>query len=212
MSDLVSNPVKPMTEINNITVYASASNSLAPVYDQAAMELGEVIATMGCGIVYGGGGVGLMGKLADAALATGGKVAGIIPDFLDGIEHGHQSLTTKEIVADMRTRKQIMLDRGDAVVALPGGSGTFEELFEALTLKRLGQYLGPIVLINTNQYYARLIEFLEQSVGEGFMQERHLDMWQVIEAPAELSAAFANTVPWSADALSFAANGSLRNV
>ncbi len=201
-----------MENIKHITVYASASNSLAPVYDQAAMQLGKVIAQMDYGIIYGGGGIGLMGKLADAALAEGAKVYGIIPDFLDGIEHGHQSLTDKETVKDMRTRKQLLLDRGDAVVALPGGSGTFEELFEALTLKRLGQYLGPIILINTNQYYARLIEFLEQSVSEGFMAERHLDMWQVIDSPSELGLALANTVPWSADALAFAANGSMRNV
>ncbi len=201
-----------MHKINQITVYASASNLLAPVYDQAASQLGGVIAGLNCGIIYGGGGIGLMGKLADAALTAGGKVHGIIPGFLDGIEHGHQALTSKEIVSDMRIRKQLMLERGDAVVALPGGSGTFEELFEAITLKRLGQYLGPIILINTNHYYDRLIEFLEQSVEEGFMAEQHLDMWQVIASPAELSQAFADTVPWSAEALSFAANGSLRNV
>ena len=201
-----------MEKINRITVYASASNALAPVYAQAATQLGQVIAEMGCGIIYGGGGIGLMGKLADAALAAGGGVYGIIPDFLDGVEHGHQSLTAKEIVSDMRIRKQLMLERGDAVIALPGGTGTFEELFEALTLKRLGKYLGPIILVNTNQYYNCLIAFLEQSVSEGFMAEQHLDMWQVIESPAELGQALSETVLWSVDALAFAANGSLRNV
>ena len=196
-----------MSKIERITVYASASTVLAPVYNQAATELGHIIAKMGCDIVYGGGGIGLMGKLADAALAEGARVYGIIPDFLDGLEQGHTNLTDKEVVTNMRVRKERMLDRSDAVVALPGGSGTFEELFEALTLKRLGLYLGPVILINTNQYYTRLIEFLEQSAAEGFMSELHMQMWSVIDSPAELGDALENAVPWSEDALLHAANG-----
>jgi len=197
-----------MKKIKSITVYASASNLLAPVYNQAATDLGHEIAALGCGIVSGGGGVGLMGKLADGALEKGGNVYGIIPDFLENLEHGHGSLTEKEVVTNMRTRKQLMLERGDAVVALPGGSGTFEELFEALTLKRLGLYLGPIILLNVNNYYARLIEFLEQSVAEGFMAQMHLDMWSVIESPSQLNSALEDAVPWNKDAILFAAHGS----
>ncbi len=196
-----------MRTINCITVYASASSVLEPVYNHAATELGHIIADMGCDIVYGGGGIGLMGKLADAALQKGGRVYGVIPGFLDGLEQAHTELTEKQVVTDMRVRKQQMLERGDAVVALPGGSGTFEELFEALTLKRLGQYLGPVILVNTNQYYARLIEFLEQAVTEGFMAEQHLQMWSVIDSPKQLAEALTNAAPWSEDALSFAANG-----
>jgi len=196
-----------MKKIECITVYASASSALAPVYNQAATELGGVIARMNCDIVYGGGGIGLMGKLADAALQQGGRVYGIIPGFLDGLEQGHANLTSQEVVTSMRIRKEIMLNRGDAVVALPGGSGTFEELFEALTLKRLGKYLGPIILINTNKYYDGLIRFLEQSVREGFMDKQHLQMWSVIDSPADLAAALKNAAPWSEDAISFAARG-----
>jgi len=196
-----------MKKIECITVYASASSVLASVYNQAATELGGVIARMNCDIIYGGGGIGLMGKLADAALQQGGSVYGVIPDFLDDLEHGHTRLTGKEVVTSMRIRKEIMLNRGDAVVALPGGSGTFEELFEALTLKRLGQYLGPIILINTNQYYAGLIRFLEQSVSEGFMSTRQMHMWSVIDSPADLETALENAPPWSEDAILFAANG-----
>jgi len=196
-----------MRKIQRITVYASASTTLAPVYNQAATDLGQVIAQMGCDIVYGGGGIGLMGKLADAALNEGARVYGIIPDFLDGLEHGHTSLTEKEVVTNMRVRKERMLDGSDAVVALPGGSGTFEELFEALTLKRLGLYLGPVILINTNGYYNRLIEFLAQSVNEGFMSELHTQMWSVIGSPAGLAEALENAPVWSEDALLYAANG-----
>ncbi|MCF6225427.1 MAG: TIGR00730 family Rossman fold protein [Xanthomonadales bacterium] len=199
-----------MKKIECITVYASASSALAPVYNQAATELGGVIARMSCDIVYGGGGIGLMGKLADGALQQGGRVYGIIPGFLDGLEQGHTKLTSQQVVTSMRIRKEIMLDRGDAVVALPGGSGTFEELFEALTLKRLGKYLGPIILINTNKYYDGLIRFLEQSVREGFMDTQHLQMWSVIDAPAELEAALKNAAPWSEDAISFAAKDTRR--
>ncbi|MCF6262618.1 MAG: TIGR00730 family Rossman fold protein [Xanthomonadales bacterium] len=196
-----------MKKIDCITVYASASSALAPVYNQAATELGGVIAQMDCDIVYGGGGIGLMGKLADAALQQGGRVYGVIPDFLDALEQGHTNLTSQEVVTSMRIRKEKMLGRGDAVVVLPGGSGTFEELFEALTLKRLGQYLGPIILLNTNQYYDGLIHFLEQSVSEGFMTSQHLQMWSVIDSPAELENALENATIWSEDAISFAAKG-----
>jgi uncharacterized protein (TIGR00730 family) len=170
-------------KIQRVTVYASSSNSLHPDYYEAAGRLGAVLGGAGLDIVYGGGGCGLMRAMADAALAKGAHVHGVIPHFLNTLEHGHQALSRLEVVNSMRERKHRMLEESDAVISLPGGSGTFEELFEALTLKRLGQFFGPVVLVNTNGYYDRFIKLLEFSVSEKFMTEAQLRMWSVIDEP-----------------------------
>ena len=189
--------------IKRVTVYASSSRALDAIYYRAAKRLGQVLADAGLEIVYGGGGSGLMGTVADAALSGGAAVHGVIPDFLHDLEQGHQHLTSMEVVSDMRIRKQLMLNRGDAVVALPGGCGTFEELFEALTMKRLGYFLGPIILLNTNGYYDGCTQFLEQSVEQRFMARQHLAMWQLVSDPEQVTDAF-NTAPdWSEDARQF---------
>jgi len=146
-----------------------------------------------------------MGAMADAAMAAGGEVHGIIPEFLTRVEAGHQGITSLEIVDDMRSRKAKMLDASDAVIALPGGCGTFEELFEAMTLKRLGQFLGPILLVNTRGYYDRLIAFLEQSVREHFMNPTHLEMWQTVTEPEQVPTALGEAPAWSAGAIAQAA-------
>src|SRR5210317_382473 len=169
--------------IKRVTVYASSSNALAESYYDAAARLGTVLGQAGVDIVYGGGGVGLMRAMADTALSEGAHVHGVIPDFLNTVEHGHKSLSRLEVVSDMRERKHRMLVDSDAVVSLPGGSGTFEEVFEAMTLKRLGQFLGPIVLVNTRGYFDRLNEFLLHSVKERFMADVHLDMWSIVDEP-----------------------------
>jgi len=184
--------------IRTVTVYAASSQALDPVYVDAAARLGTVMARQGYRVVYGGGSHGLMGAMADAALTAGGQVHGIIPEFLTRVEQGHQALTSLEVVADMRTRKARMLQGSDAVIALPGGCGTFEELFEAMTLKRLGQFLGPIVLVNTRGYYNTLLEFLRQSVSEHFMSQTHLDMWQSVAEPEAVPGALERARPWSA--------------
>ena len=184
--------------IRTVTVYAASSQALDPVYVDAAARLGTVVARQGYRVVYGGGGHGLMGAMADAALTAGGQVHGIIPEFLTRVEQGHQALTSLEVVADMRTRKARMLEGSDAVIALPGGCGTFEELFEAMTLKRLGQFLGPIVLINTSEYYRKLLDFLRHSVAEHFMNQTHLDMWQTVTEPEAVPEALEQARPWSA--------------
>jgi uncharacterized protein (TIGR00730 family) len=194
-----------LMSIQRVTVYAASSQALSPDYINAARRLGQSLGTAGITIIYGGGGHGLMGAMADAALAAGAEVHGVIPEFLTRVEAGHQKLTSLEIVDDMRTRKARMLERTDAVVALPGGCGTFEELFEAMTLKRLGQFLGPIVLVNTGGYYDRLLEFLHQSVAEHFMNRAHLQMWQSVAEPEQVLDALGEAPPWSAGALSGAA-------
>src|SRR6478752_8587660 len=147
-----------------ICVYCASSEHCDRVYHDAATALGRALAEAGCTVVYGGGAVGLMGSLANGALAAGGHVIGIIPRFMTEVEWQHPGLASLEIVEDMRERKHRLLTDSDAVVALPGGSGTLEELFEALTLKRLGLYTGPIVLVNTRNYFAPLVDLLEHAI------------------------------------------------
>jgi len=187
--------------INRVTVYAASSQALHSDYISAASRLGEILAKAGHEIIFGGGGHGLMGAMAQAALDAGGQVFGVMPAFLNEIEQGHPGLTSLEIVEDMRTRKAKMLEGSDAVVALPGGCGTFEELLEVMTLKRLGQYLGPIILINTRGYYDELLSFLEHSVKERFMSTTHLKMWQSVEHPEDILKALGDAPAWSANAL-----------
>ncbi|MFZ1099380.1 MAG: TIGR00730 family Rossman fold protein [Steroidobacteraceae bacterium] len=188
-----------------VCVYCASSRQAHPDYRAAAHRLGEVLANAGIGIIYGGGAVGSMGALADGALARGGRVTGILPQFMADLEWGHRRLTELQLVEDLRTRKHLMLTLSQAAIALPGGSGTLEELLEAITLKRLGLYVNPIVLVNTRAFFAPLLALLEQAVSERFMDPRHLDMWQVVATPEEVPEALASAPAWSAQARSFAA-------
>jgi uncharacterized protein (TIGR00730 family) len=196
---------KILGNVRRVTVYASSSNALADSYYDAANRLGSVLGGAGLDIVYGGGGVGLMRAMADNALKAGAHVHGVIPGFMNTVEHGHKKLSQLEVVGDMRERKHRMLVDSDAVVSLPGGSGTFEEIFEVLTLKRLGQFLGPVVLVNTNNYFNRFVDFLEHSVSERFMSRLHLEMWSVVDEPEQVLTAMSSAKEWSSDAFSFAA-------
>jgi uncharacterized protein (TIGR00730 family) len=184
-----------------VCVYCASSRSSHADYRAAAHRL----AAAGLGIVYGGGAVGSMGALADGALAKGGRVVGILPRFMADLEWGHRGLTELELVEDLRARKHLMLTRSDAAIALPGGSGTLEELLEAITLKRLGLYLKPIVLVNTRGFFAPLLRLLDHTVEERFMDRRHLEMWQVVAQPEEVPGALATAPAWGPEARSFAA-------
>jgi uncharacterized protein (TIGR00730 family) len=188
-----------------VCVYCASSRISHPDYRDAAQRLGTVLARNGFSIVYGGGAVGSMGALADGALAQGGRVIGILPRFMDELEWGHKGLSELQLVEDMRTRKHLMLTRSQAAVALPGGCGTLEELLEAITLKRLGLYLNPIVLVNTRRFFDPLLAQLAQAVEERFMDERHLQMWNVVSVPEEVPAALLRASEWTAEARKFAA-------
>ena len=190
--------------VKMVTVYASSSSALKPAYYDAARRLGEVLADAGKSIVYGAGGSGLMGSVADGALSRNGEVYGVVPEFLEDLELTHRGLTGLKVVREMRIRKQLMLEDSDAVVTLPGGSGTYEELFEALTLKRLGQWVGPIILVNTDGFYDGLLRFLNHSVDERFMGSNHLKMWSVVDEPEEVLDAIENSHAWDSEALQFA--------
>jgi uncharacterized protein (TIGR00730 family) len=196
---------KAPEQIRRVTVYASSSNGLAQEYYEAAGRLGAVLGRAGLEVVYGGGGVGLMGAMADRALAEGAHVHGVIPGFLNSVEHSHHNLSRLDIVSNMRERKERMIENSDAVISLPGGSGTLEELFEVVTLKRLGQFLGPILLLNTNGYYDRLEAFMNNAVEERFMADQHLAMWSVVDEPEQVPRALGDAAEWGEDARHFAA-------
>jgi uncharacterized protein (TIGR00730 family) len=188
-----------------VCVYCASSRSAHPEYRTAARRLGEVLAAAGMTIVYGGGAVGSMGALADGALGKGGRVIGILPRFMADLEWGHKGLTDLTLVEDLRTRKHMMLTMSSAAIALPGGSGTLEELMEAITLKRLGLYVNPILLVNTRDFFAPLLDALHRAVEERFMDERHLLMWQVVASPEEVPEALERAPAWNAQSRSFAA-------
>src|SRR5208283_5268857 len=151
-----------------VCVYCASSRQCDPAYLDAAERLGRHLASHQATLVYGGGGAGAMARLAEGALSAGGTAIGVIPSFMVDLEWGHKELTTMHIVDNMRERKHRMLDGADAVVALPGGCGTLEELFETITLKRLGLYLGPIILVNTRGFYDRVVAALEHCIAERF--------------------------------------------
>ena len=190
-----------------VCVYCASSRTCDPAFHDSARQVGAVLADHGYTIVYGGGGAGSMGALADGALSRGGRVIGVLPRFMSELEWGHTGLTELELVEDMRTRKHRMLEHSQGVVALPGGCGTWEELFEALSLKRLGLYTGPIVIVNTRGFYDPLLTLLRSSITERFMDERHAAMWSVVNEPSEVPGALADAPGWSEEARAFAVPG-----
>jgi len=184
--------------ISSITVYAASSRNLAPEYVQTAQDLGRHLAEQGVRIVFGGGRVGLMGALADAALAAGGEVCGILPRFMHAIEWGHEELTELRVVETMHERKQTMIDESDAFVALPGGCGTLEELLEVITWKRLALHGKPIAMLSVAGFYQPLEVMLERTIEEGFMDSRHRRMWDIVDRVEEVLPALASQPEWDA--------------
>ncbi len=188
----------------SVCVYCASSHACDAHYHEVARRLGELLATAGWAVVYGGGRGGSMGALAEGALAAGGRVIGIIPRFMQDLEWGHDRLSELYVVEDMRTRKHEMLTRASAVVALAGGTGTLEELLEAVTLKRLGLFLGPIVLVNTGGYYDPLLAQLDRAIEGRFMDARHGELWSVVTEPEFVLNAIATAPEWSAANRDFA--------
>ncbi len=191
--------------IQSVCVYCASSNRSSNVYLEAAAQVGRTLAENGITIVYGGSSLGSMGRLAGAALEAGGKVIGVLPRFMDELEWGHRSLTELRLVDDMHERKRVMLELAGAAIALPGGCGTLEELFEAITWKRLGLFFGPVVLVNVNRFFDPCIDLLQRCVDEQFMDPKHRDMWSIASGPEDLLATLQSSAEWSRDARKFAA-------
>jgi uncharacterized protein (TIGR00730 family) len=164
------------TSAFSVCVYCGSRPGTRPAYLDLARRLGTAIGQRGWQLVYGGGRVGLMGAVADATLAAGGKVVGVIPTSLLKLEVGHQQLSELHVVETMHQRKQLMAERTDAFVALPGGIGTFEELFEVWTWRHLRYHASPIALLDTEGYWAPLLQFLRHGVAEGFMDDAQMAM------------------------------------
>jgi uncharacterized protein (TIGR00730 family) len=169
--------------IKSVCVYCGASFGSDPIYKDAATAMGRTLAERGLKLVYGGGQVGLMGVIADACIDAGGEVLGVIPDFLDHKEIAHPRVQEMRIVKSMHERKLIMADNADAFIAMPGGLGTMEELFEVWTWSQLGRHEKPVALLNMSGYWDKLTAFLDHMRDEGFVEARHRDMLMSAETP-----------------------------
>ena len=170
----------------NITVYCGSRMGNDPDFVTAAEELGQWIAARGYGMVYGGGNVGLMGVIADEVLAGGAPVTGVIPEFLIEAEKGHEGLHTLEVVQTMSQRKNRMLELGDAFLAMPGGTGTLEEIAEVMSLLKLQLHDKPCIFYNINGFYEPLRQMLQDMAGAGFLEEEDLDKIRFVRQPEEL--------------------------
>ena len=164
--------------MKRLCVFCGSNRGTHPAYEQAAVNLGQTLAAQGIGLVYGGGNVGLMGALANSVLAAGGEAIGVIPTFLRDKELAHSQLTQLHVVDSMHTRKAMMADMADGFIALPGGLGTFEELFEVWTWRQLGYHDKPIGLLNVAGYYDAMLAFLQHSVASGFIGEWQMGLVQ----------------------------------
>jgi len=163
-------------QLKNITVFCGSSNGNNPVFRETAYKLGAELASKGIGLIYGGAKVGLMGATADAVLAGGGKVIGVIPAFLKSVEIAHEKITELIVVTSMHQRKAKMDELSDGIIALPGGFGTLEELFEMLTWGQLGLHKKPVGILNTEGYYDSLIALTNQMVETGFLKQQNQEM------------------------------------
>lgn len=194
-----------MNTLKNVCVYSASSTQIDPIYFQAADTLGRLLAQKGINLINGAGCLGLMSRISDAALATGGTVTGIIPHFMVEQNWHHKGLTHLIETETMHERKRMMADLSDGIIALPGGCGTMEELLEIITWKQLGLYLKPIVILNTNGFYNPLLEMLERAIDQHFMRRQHGTIWQVAQTPDEAIQLLYTTPMWSKDIRKFAA-------
>lgn len=178
--------------MNSICVYCGSSDKINPTYTEAAYELGKVIASREITVVYGAGSTGLMGAVANGALENGGQVIGVIPEIFNTPNLAHQGLTRLEIVEDMHKRKARLAEISDAFVALPGGFGTFEELFEILTWAQIGLHKKPVGLLNIRSYFDPLMATIDNARREGFIYDEHQALFTAADNPATLLDALLN--------------------
>jgi len=171
-----------MTDVRAICVYCGSSNRVDESHKDSARRIGREIGERGLQLVYGGGRVGLMGIAADATLAAGGEVIGIIPDHIQELEVEHTGLTELHVVDSMHTRKRMMFDRSDAFVILPGGLGTLDETFEIITWKQLGLHDKPVIVVDAGGYWQPMLDMLEHMISAGFARPEHRRLFRVVDA------------------------------
>jgi hypothetical protein len=188
-----------------VCVFCASSRKADDSYVVAATTLAKLLVERGYTIKYGGGEVGLMGVLADTAIEHQGHVIGIIPKFMVEVEWQHKGVEQMVLVDTMAERKKLLVEDTDAVIALPGSTGTLEELVEVMSMKKLGGYTKPIIIVNTNGFYNHLIALLERMASEQFMRHEHLSIYTVVDTPEQAIDAIEEIPHWTADAISFAA-------
>jgi len=169
-----------------VCVFAASSSRVDNEYGRDAARLGSLLAGAGFNVVFGGGGIGLMNSLADAVISSNGKITGVIPSFMKEEGWGHDGVSETIVTSDMSERKQKMFSLSDAIVALPGGMGTLEELTEAITLKQLSLFDGPIIILNTRGYYNSFLDFIDNMVENNFLRKEHKGIWEVVNTPEEV--------------------------
>ena len=188
-----------------IAVFCASSAKVPDCYFDMARRVAAALVEAGYGIIYGGGGVGLMGAVADEALRHNGEITGIIPRFMVDEEWQHKDVEDMIHVESMHQRKELMVRKSSGILALPGGIGTLEELFEVMSLKKLGQYPHPIVVFNMYGYYDGLLQMTRKMVEEKFMRPIHSKLWSMVETPEQVVPAIREAPEWGTDSINFAA-------
>lgn len=187
--------------IRSVCVFCASSNKVDLAYFDTARNFADICTENQIHVLYGGGGVGLMGALADRILEKKGRITGIIPHFMKELEWAHSNVEEMILVEDMRERKRRLIENVDAVIALPGGVGTLEELLEVITLKQLGRFSKPIIIINTNGFYNSLFKLFDEMIEKRFMHELNKRIWVTINHPSEFLKAINSEVNWDADSI-----------
>ena len=191
--------------LDRIAVFAASSAQVDESFLQQARDLGSLCSKERIAVNYGGGGIGLMGELARQMLQDGGNIRGIIPTFMVELEWAFREVKDMVETSTMSRRKELLVQDVDAVVALPGGCGTLEELLEVITLKQIGQFVKPIIMVNHNNFYGHLMKMLEHCIDEKFMSPRHREIWTIVDSANDVITAIENAPKWSRDAHEFAA-------
>lgn len=191
--------------ISKVSVFCASSHKVDQKYFDVTERLAKVLVENNITTVYGGGAVGLMGRLADTIITNKGRAIGIIPRFMMDVEWGHENITELIEVKDMHERKKKLVENIDAIIVLPGGSGTLEETMEVITLKRLGKFTKPIIFINTDGFYDSLFQLFDKMIKERFMREEHRNMWTSISKPEEIITAIKESPVWDKSAIKIAA-------
>jgi len=194
-----------MSTLKNVCVFCASSTQVPQCYLDDASLLGQLLAAEGIAVTYGGGSVGLMGALAEAVLRQQGTLIGVIPKFMMELEWGNPNATRLIVTTDMAERKRKMIEHADAIVVLPGGTGTLEELAEVLSMKKLGLFRHPVVLVNTEGFFDLFVQWIKRMIKDNFLHPAHLEMVSVVNSPSEVIDAIKNALPWTDDHLKYAA-------
>lgn len=191
-------------DIKSVCIYCASSTKIAPLFIDHAKKLAKALADNNIEMVFGGSRTGLMGILADEMNKLGGRSIGVMPGFMKDVEWNHKNLTEMIWVDTMAERKEKLIEGVDAVITLPGGVGTMEEFMEALSMKRLGQFTKPMIIVNSGGFYNPLVDLLDAMLRENFLGPKHKDMWEVVSEAEDIIPAILKSTPWDSSAQDFA--------